>query len=383
MVWRLLAVGSSLLDPRLPRPGARDAVPSCLSSSWSSFRRCMRATRPRSRVRPRTRSSSNQSRSPSGRRSRPSPIRATWSRRRPVPEPSPRVALRDPDRPARQRPAHRCRCGGGRSTFLTDTMIVASLDPVAGAVSMVSVPRDIVDVPLADGRITAARSTASSRTRATRRNSRARDGAGFDVLIARSATLLEHRDPGLGAGQPRRVRARHRHDRRHRHNVPAISATRLRRIRLQERRLVHGRQAPPQRRPGAGIRPGPQGAGENDFTRAARQQEVAAGTAMSSRAASSTIRSGAQGDGRPSRPTTRPRSPRTADEASHDQARPDLPGGHRPTRSSGGRTTRAARSWSPRCAIRDLAAGVPGGRDAPDGSSRSPENTPARTAAAA
>ena len=40
----------------------------------------------------------------------------------------------------------------GRSEFLTDTMIVASLDPIAGAVSMVSVPRDMVDVPLPDGR---------------------------------------------------------------------------------------------------------------------------------------------------------------------------------------------------------------------------------------
>jgi LCP family protein required for cell wall assembly len=42
--------------------------------------------------------------------------------------------------------------GPGRGEALTDTMIVASLDPVAGAVSMVSVPRDMVDVPLPDGR---------------------------------------------------------------------------------------------------------------------------------------------------------------------------------------------------------------------------------------
>ena len=42
--------------------------------------------------------------------------------------------------------------GPGRSEFLTDTMIVASLDPLAGSVSMVSVPRDLVDVPLPDGR---------------------------------------------------------------------------------------------------------------------------------------------------------------------------------------------------------------------------------------
>jgi polyisoprenyl-teichoic acid--peptidoglycan teichoic acid transferase len=42
--------------------------------------------------------------------------------------------------------------GPGRSHSLTDTMIVASLDPIAGAVSMVSVPRDLVDAPLPDGR---------------------------------------------------------------------------------------------------------------------------------------------------------------------------------------------------------------------------------------
>jgi LCP family protein required for cell wall assembly len=41
--------------------------------------------------------------------------------------------------------------GVGRNTALTDTMIVASLDPVAKTVSMVSVPRDMVDVPLATG----------------------------------------------------------------------------------------------------------------------------------------------------------------------------------------------------------------------------------------
>ena len=42
--------------------------------------------------------------------------------------------------------------GPDRSHALTDTMIVASLDPVAGAVTMISVPRDTVDVPLPDGR---------------------------------------------------------------------------------------------------------------------------------------------------------------------------------------------------------------------------------------
>ncbi len=42
--------------------------------------------------------------------------------------------------------------GVGRTTALTDTMIVASLDPVGKTISMISIPRDMVDVPLPDGR---------------------------------------------------------------------------------------------------------------------------------------------------------------------------------------------------------------------------------------
>jgi LCP family protein required for cell wall assembly len=38
-----------------------------------------------------------------------------------------------------------------RTTTLTDTMMVASLDPVGRSVSMVSVPRDLVDTPLGNG----------------------------------------------------------------------------------------------------------------------------------------------------------------------------------------------------------------------------------------
>jgi len=42
--------------------------------------------------------------------------------------------------------------GPDRSHALTDTMIVASLDPILHTVTMVSVPRDLVDAPLPDGR---------------------------------------------------------------------------------------------------------------------------------------------------------------------------------------------------------------------------------------
>ena len=41
----------------------------------------------------------------------------------------------------------------GRTTALTDTMLVVSLDPVGGRSAMVSVPRDLYGVPLPDGRV--------------------------------------------------------------------------------------------------------------------------------------------------------------------------------------------------------------------------------------
>ena len=42
--------------------------------------------------------------------------------------------------------------GPGRTNELTDTQIVASFDPVGGTVSLVSIPRDTVGVPLGNGR---------------------------------------------------------------------------------------------------------------------------------------------------------------------------------------------------------------------------------------
>ncbi len=41
----------------------------------------------------------------------------------------------------------------GRTSNLTDTMLVATLDPVTGRAAMVSVPRDLYGVPLGDGRV--------------------------------------------------------------------------------------------------------------------------------------------------------------------------------------------------------------------------------------
>ena len=42
---------------------------------------------------------------------------------------------------------------GQRQTDLTDTMMVASIDPVGHTVSLVSLPRDLIDTPLGDGNV--------------------------------------------------------------------------------------------------------------------------------------------------------------------------------------------------------------------------------------
>jgi LCP family protein required for cell wall assembly len=41
----------------------------------------------------------------------------------------------------------------GRTANLTDTMLVATLDPLTGRAAMISVPRDLYGVPLGDGRV--------------------------------------------------------------------------------------------------------------------------------------------------------------------------------------------------------------------------------------
>lgn len=73
--------------------------------------------------------------------------------------------------------------GVGRNTYLTDTMIVASLDPVTETVSMVSVPRDMVDVPLSDGRKYRGKiNSLVSYARHHPKQFPGSDGSGFDVL---------------------------------------------------------------------------------------------------------------------------------------------------------------------------------------------------------
>ncbi len=81
--------------------------------------------------------------------------------------------------------------GVGRNTYLTDTMIVTSLDRATLTVSMISIPRDMVDVPMADGRLY--RDKINSLVSYARRNPAqfpGSDGTGFDVLRGALGTLL-------------------------------------------------------------------------------------------------------------------------------------------------------------------------------------------------
>ena len=81
--------------------------------------------------------------------------------------------------------------GVGRNTALTDTMIVASLDPVTKTVSMVSVPRDMVDVPLPDGRKFSGKiNSLDAFARHNPKQFPGSNGTGHDVLMAALGTLL-------------------------------------------------------------------------------------------------------------------------------------------------------------------------------------------------
>ena len=82
--------------------------------------------------------------------------------------------------------------GVGRRTANTDTMIVASLDPVTQTVSMLSIPRDMVNVPLPDGSVYAPKLNGlDSYARHHPSKYPGSDGTGHDVLMAAIGTLLD------------------------------------------------------------------------------------------------------------------------------------------------------------------------------------------------
>jgi LCP family protein required for cell wall assembly len=281
LVWRLIAVGSSLLDPRLPRPSVRDALPIAAlllvlvvaPQAYAGF--ATQVARDTSEA-----IFEDQS---------PAPIAVGPSA---VPEPDPSfLTPAEPGDSASPAPSPTpavprlnvlvvgVDAGIGRNTYLTDTMIVASLDPVGNTVSMVSIPRDMVDVPMADGRrYTAKINGLVSYARHHPRQFPGSDGTGFDVLEGALGKLLDldikyHAVVNLGGfvqvidtlgGIDVNVERSFCDSSYHEYGYErGFSITKGRHRLDGQAALAYARVRKP--------------AGESDFTRAARQQEVLAG----------------------------------------------------------------------------------------------------------
>jgi LCP family protein required for cell wall assembly len=184
---RLLAVGSSLFDPALPRPERRDlpAIALLLAfviapQAYAGYAtEIAREAADQIFVEPVAVAAPSASAAPD-----PSFL-ATAP---PSASPSPSVS------PVGERITGLLvgvDAGVGRNTYLTDTMIVVSLDLATRTVSMLSIPRDMVDAPLPDGRTY--RDKVNSLVSYARRNPAAfpgSDGTGFDVLVDALGTLL-------------------------------------------------------------------------------------------------------------------------------------------------------------------------------------------------
>jgi LCP family protein required for cell wall assembly len=184
---RLIAVGSSLFDPALPRPGRRDLAPIALllafviaPQAYAGYAtEVAREAVDQIFVEPVAVAA------PSG---SPAPDPSFLASAPPSASPSASVS------PVGERITGLLigvDAGVGRNTYLTDTMIVVSLDLRTRTVSMLSIPRDMVDVPLPDGR--SYRDKVNSLVSYARRNPAAfpgSDGTGFDVLMDALSTLL-------------------------------------------------------------------------------------------------------------------------------------------------------------------------------------------------
>jgi LCP family protein required for cell wall assembly len=200
LLWRLAAVGSSLFDPALPRPRRRDALPiavlllvmvapqgyagyateSAREASDDIFKEP-----PPVAVLPSAEPEADPSflATPPPTPSTPASPSSSLS-----PSPSPSAALP----PRINGLIIGVDAGVGRRTYLTDTMIVVSLDPTTKTVSMVSIPRDMVDVPLPDGRKFRGKiNSLVSYARHHLKQFPGSDGTGFDVLMGALGTLLD------------------------------------------------------------------------------------------------------------------------------------------------------------------------------------------------
>ena len=185
---RLFAVGSSLFNPALARPGRRDVLPIVIllgfviaPQAYAGYAtEVAREAADQIFVEPVTAAV---------------PVTGT-----PAPDPS-FLTTAPPSLPAPSPSADPSTqritalvigvdSGVGRNTYLTDTMILVSLDRATRTVSMLSIPRDMVDVPMADGR--QYRDKINSLVAYARNHPQqfpGSDGTGFDVLMGALGTL--------------------------------------------------------------------------------------------------------------------------------------------------------------------------------------------------
>ncbi|HEX7950392.1 MAG TPA: LCP family protein [Candidatus Limnocylindrales bacterium] len=188
---RLIAVGSSLFDPALPRPGRRDLLPIALllvfviaPQAYAGYAtEIAREAADEIFVEPVTAVVPTVSAAPD-----PSFL-STPAPGLPSPSAAPSV---DPGSQRITALVIGVDSGVGRNTYLTDTMIVVSLDKATRTVSMLSIPRDMVDVPMADGRTY--RDKINSLVAYARRHPEqfpGSNGTGFDVLMGALSTLTQ------------------------------------------------------------------------------------------------------------------------------------------------------------------------------------------------
>jgi LCP family protein required for cell wall assembly len=188
LAWRLLAVASSLFDPALPRPGRRDLLPIAVllvfviaPQAYAGYAtETAREAADRIFVGPAAVVSAGGTPAPD-----PSFL-ATAPAGLPSAAPS-----ADPSSQRITALVIGVDAGVGRNTYLTDTMIVVSLDRATRTVSMLSIPRDMVDVPMPDGR--QYREKINSLVSYARHHPEqfpGSDGTGFDVLIGAISTLI-------------------------------------------------------------------------------------------------------------------------------------------------------------------------------------------------
>ena len=193
LLWRLAAMGSSLLNPGLPRLRGRDAIPVALVA--------LIAIGPQAYLGYATnvaREEVNVVFAPSATGS------GAWKPAAPTADPGASAGLESSAGPSATPAASPSPAGArtnvlmigvdagvGRSTFLTDTLIVASLDPVTETVSLLSLARDMVDVPLPGGRTYSGKiNSLLSYARLHPGEFPGSSGDGHDVLMAAVGTLL-------------------------------------------------------------------------------------------------------------------------------------------------------------------------------------------------